>query len=173
MYKTIRQFSIFFVVLLMCITVSFAQTNGSITVTGTVVDEKGESIIGATVQVEGTTNGVITDIDGKYSVRVENDKSTLRFSFVGLVPVVEQVKGRRIINVVLKSDTEVLDEVVVTALGIKKEKKKLGYAVQDLDAPALTKIPAANTASNLTGKIAGILLTFLIPLHSFCVAWLL
>lgn len=140
----------------MCITVSFAQTNGSITVTGTVVDEKGESIIGATVQVEGTTNGVITDIDGKYSVRVENDKSTLRFSFVGLVPVVEQVKGRRIINVVLKSDTEVLDEVVVTALGIKKEKKKLGYAVQDLDAPALTKIPAANTASNLTGKIAGL-----------------
>ena len=156
MYKTIRQFSIFFVVLLMCITVSFAQTNGSITVTGTVVDEKGESIIGATVQVEGTTNGVITDIDGKYSVRVENDKSTLRFSFVGLVPVVEQVKGRRIINVVLKSDTEVLDEVVVTALGIKKEKKKLGYAVQDLDAPALTEIPAANTASNLTGKIAGL-----------------
>lgn len=156
MYKTIRQFSIFFVVLLMCITVSFAQTNGSITVTGTVVDEKGESIIGATVQVEGTTNGVITDIDGKYSVRVENDKSTLRFSFVGLVPVVEQVKGWRIINVVLKSDTEVLDEVVVTALGIKKEKKKLGYAVQDLDAPALTKIPAANTASNLTGKIAGL-----------------
>lgn len=156
MYKTIRQFSIFFVVLLMCITVSFAQTNGSITVTGTVVDEKGESIIGATVQVGGTTNGVITDIDGKYSVRVENDKSTLRFSFVGLVPVVEQVKGRRIINVVLKSDTEVLDEVVVTALGIKKEKKKLGYAVQDLDAPALTKIPAANTASNLTGKIAGL-----------------
>ena len=156
MYKTIRQFSIFFVVLLMCITVSFAQTNGSITVTGTVVDEKGESIIGATVQVEGTTNGVITDIDGKYSVRVENDKSTLRFSFVGLVPVVEQVKGRRIINVVLKSDTEVLDEVVVTALGIKKEKKKLGYAVQDLDAPAITKIPAANTASNLTGKIAGL-----------------
>ena len=156
MYKTIRQFSIFFVVLLMCITVSFAQTNGSITVTGTVVDEKGESIIGVTVQVEGTTNGVITDIDGKYSVRVENDKSTLRFSFVGLVPVVEQVKGRRIINVVLKSDTEVLDEVVVTALGIKKEKKKLGYAVQDLDAPALTKIPAANTASNLTGKIAGL-----------------
>ena len=156
MYKTIRQFSIFFVVLLMCITVSFAQTNGSITVTGTVVDEKGESIIGATVQVEGTTNGVITDIDGKYSVRVENDKSTLRFSFVGLVPVVEQVKGRRIINVVLKSDTEGLDEVVVTALGIKKEKKKLGYAVQDLDAPALTKIPAANTASNLTGKIAGL-----------------
>lgn len=156
MYKTIRQFSIFFVVLLMCITVSFAQTNGSITVTGTVVDEKGESIIGATVQVEGTTNGVITDIDGKYSVRVENDKSTLRFSFVGLVPVVEQVKERRIINVVLKSDTEVLDEVVVTALGIKKEKKKLGYAVQDLDAPALTKIPAANTASNLTGKIAGL-----------------
>ena len=156
MYKTIRQFSIFFVVLLMCITVSFAQTNGSITVTGTVVDEKGESIIGATVQVEGTTNGVITDIDGKYSVRVENDKSTLRFSFVGLVPFVEHVKGRRIINVVLKSDTEVLDEVVVTALGIKKEKKKLGYAVQDLDAPALTKIPAANTASNLTGKIAGL-----------------
>lgn len=156
MYKTIRQFSIFFVVLLMCTTVSFAQTNGSITVTGTVVDEKGESIIGATVQVEGTTNGVITDIDGKYSVRVENDKSTLRFSFVGLVPVVEQVKGRRIINVVLKSDTEVLDEVVVTALGIKKEKKKLGYAVQDLDAPTLTKIPSANTASNLTGKIAGL-----------------
>lgn len=66
------------------------------------------------------------------------------------------MKGRRIINVVLKSDTEVLDEVVVTALGIKKEKKKLGYAVQDLDAPALTKIPAANTASNLTGKIAGL-----------------
>lgn len=74
-------------------------------------------------------------------MRVENDKSTLRFSFVGLVPVVEQVKGRRIINVVLKSDTEVLDEVVVTALGYQKREKEVGLAVQDLDAPALTKIP--------------------------------
>ena len=156
----IRQFgnlAYSFVVLLMCITVSFAQTNGSITVTGTVVDRKRRIYYWCDCTSGGTTNKrVITDIDGKYSVRVENDKSTLRFSFVGLVPVVEQVKGRRIINVVLKSDTEVLDEVVVTALGIKKEKKKLGYAVQDLDAPALTKIPAANTASNLTGKIAGL-----------------
>ena len=85
----IRQFgnlAYFFVVLLMCITVSFAQTNGSITVTGTVVDEKGESIIGATVQVEGTTNGVITDIDGKYSVRVENDKKYTSLLICGISP---------------------------------------------------------------------------------------
>ena len=77
MYKTIRQFSIFFVVLLMCITVSFAQTNGEHNCDRHVVDEKENLLLVRLYKWEGTTNGVITDIDGKYSVRVENDKSTL------------------------------------------------------------------------------------------------
>ena len=83
-------------------------------------------------------------------------QSVLIFSYVGLTPVSEVVGDRSVINVTMASTSEVLEEIVVTALGIKKEKKKLGYAVQDLIAPGLTKVPAANTASNLTGKIAGL-----------------
>ena len=147
-------FSIFFVVF--ATTMAFGQVNDGFVVTGKVVDEKGETVIGATVLVKGAQTGVITDVDGNYSVKVPGAESTLVFSYVGYTPVVEVVGNRKVINVTLSSGTEVLDEVVVTALGIKKEKKKLGYAVQDLIAPDLTKMPAANTASNLTGKIAGL-----------------
>lgn len=156
MAKTISLFSILFVALLMCAATLSGQNGNGITVTGKVMDEKGEAVIGATIAVKGTTTGVITDIDGNYQLRVPGSQSTLSFSYVGLTPVNEVVGNRKVINVTLTSASEALDEIVVTALGIKKEKKKLGYAVQDLVAPGLSKIPAANTASNLTGKIAGL-----------------
>ena len=156
MTKTVSLFSIFFVVLMVCATTLFGQSGNEVTVTGKVIDDKGETIIGATILVKGTTTGVITDIDGNYSIKVPGASSVLLFSYVGLTPVTEVVGDRRVINVKMSSASEVLEEIVVTALGIKKEKKKLGYAVQDLVAPGLTKMPAANTASNLTGKIAGL-----------------
>ena len=141
---------------LLYVTTIFAQAGKEFDVTGKVVDNTGEPIIGATILLKGTNNGVVTDFDGNYSIKVNGPESVLSFSFVGLKSVQETVENRKIINVVLNTSSLALDEVVVTALGIKKEKKKLGYAVQDLISPALTKIAAANTASNLTGKIAGL-----------------
>ena len=156
MTKTVSLFRIFFVALMMCATTLLGQSVNEITVTGKVIDDKGETVIGASILVKGTGTGVITDIDGNYSIKVPGSQSVLIFSYVGLTPVSEVVGDRSVINVTMASTSEVLEEIVVTALGIKKEKKKLGYAVQDLIAPGLTKVPAANTASNLTGKIAGL-----------------
>lgn len=156
MTKTVSLFRIFFVALMMCATTLLGQSVNEITVTGKVIDDKGETVIGASILVKGTGTGVITDIDGNYSIKVLGSQSVLIFSYVGLTPVSEVVGDRSVINVTMASTSEVLEEIVVTALGIKKEKKKLGYAVQDLIAPGLTKVPAANTASNLTGKIAGL-----------------
>lgn len=156
MKSRIVLFSISLVALLMCTTKLLGQNQNGIIVTGKVFDDRGETLIGATVQLQGTVTGVITDIDGNYSISVPNTNSVLIFSYVGLSPVKEVVGNRKNINVTMSAEAEVLDEVVVTALGIKKEKKKLGYAVQDVVAPNLTKTPSANVASNLTGKIAGL-----------------
>ena len=125
MTKTVSLFRIFFVALMMCATTLLGQSVNEITVTGKVIDDKGETVIGASILVKGTGTGVITDIDGNYSIKVPGSQSVLIFSYVGLTPVSEVVGDRSVINVTMASTSEVLEEIVVTALGIKKEKKKL------------------------------------------------
>ena len=127
-------------------------------ITGKVVDASGEPVIGASVLVKGTGTGAVTDIDGKFSVDASVG-STLEVSFVGYTPIEVKVTSSNVYNVVLKDDTQVLSEVVVTAMGIKKEKKALGYSVQDVNSNELLKNKNANIINSLNGKIAGVNIT--------------
>lgn len=124
-------------------------------VSGTVKSANGELIIGANIKVVGTTIGCITDIDGNFTLEVpENAKLTV--SYIGFQTQEVVINGKSSVNIVLKEDTEILDEVVVTALGIKREEKALGYAVQKVNGDKLTTIKGVDIASSLTGKIAGL-----------------
>ena len=126
-----------------------------ITVKGTVKDHTGEPVIGAGVVVKGTTRGTSTDIDGNYSISCARD-AVLEFSFIGMETQNIPVAGNRTIDVVLQPDSEFLTESVVTALGITREKKTLGYAIQDVGGATLLDAHEANLANALTGKVAGV-----------------
>lgn len=134
------------------ISLASAQTKQ---VTGLVTSaEDGEPIIGVSIMVKGTTIGVVTDYDGKFSLSVPSSAKTLVFSFVGMASKEEAVKS--VMNVVMNSSTQNLDEVVVTAMGISREKKALGYAVQDVKADKLTQASNSNLAGALQGKVSGV-----------------
>ncbi|MBQ0123300.1 MAG: SusC/RagA family TonB-linked outer membrane protein [Bacteroidales bacterium] len=130
----------------------------NITVTGKVVDKSNEPIVGAYVVIEGTTTGTSTDLDGAFSLSVPA-KGTLKFTCMGYKDVTVAVNGQANVNVTMEDDTMMLEETVVTALGIKKEKKSLGYAVQDLGSGELMKNKSANAITSLSGKIAGVNIT--------------
>ena len=111
--------------LLLCIS-TFSLSAQTITVRGTVTDRNNEPLIGATVSVAGSTNqGTITDYDGKYTLTDVRSNANLMFSYVGMKAQTVAVNGQTTINVTLQEDSEMLGEVVVTALGIKREKKSL------------------------------------------------
>lgn len=126
------------------------------TVTGVVTDPTGETIIGASVVVKGTTNGTITDIDGNYTLSNVPVTGILEFSYVGMQKQAVKVEGKTTINVVLAEDSEVLDEVVVTALGLKREQKALGYAVTEVKGDALRAANTISPVAALQGKVAGV-----------------
>jgi len=127
----------------------------NITVKGSVKDNAGEPVIGAGVVIKGTTQGVSTDLDGNYSINCAPN-ATLVFSNIGLETQEIAVGGRRNIDVVMATDADFLTESVVTALGITREKKTLGYAIQDVKGDALLEARETNIANALTGKIAGV-----------------
>ncbi|UBM59429.1 SusC/RagA family TonB-linked outer membrane protein [Marinilongibacter aquaticus] len=126
------------------------------TVTGTVTDSgTNEVIIGATVTVLGTTKGTITDVEGKYSIEVGSG-AQLVVSFVGYEKLTVPVDNKTVIDVALGTDANQLGEVVVTALGIKREEKTLTYAQQTVGAEELTKTRDPNFMNSLNGKAAGV-----------------
>lgn len=126
-------------------------------VTGLVTSEEdGQPVVGASILVNGTTLGTITDIDGKFTItNVPSSAKTLRVSYVGMISQDVSIKPG-VIKVVLKSDAKALDEVVVTAMGISREKKALGYAVQDVKSDQLTQAANSNLAGALQGKVSGL-----------------
>lgn len=124
-------------------------------ISGTITDSNGEPIIGANVLEKGSTNGTVTDINGKFSLSVPN-KSTLVISYIGYVSKAIVVGNQTVFNIQLTEDTQNLNEVVVTALGIKREEKALGYAVLKVDAKALTSAKSIDVGTSLTGKVAGL-----------------
>ncbi len=126
-----------------------------ITVTGNVTDVTGEPLTGVSVIVVGSTMGTSTDIDGNFSLKAEIG-STLKFSYIGYRPVEMKVSNSNPINLVMEEDTQVLDEVVVTALGIKREEKALAYNVQTVKGDAFTANKDANFINSLNGKVAGV-----------------
>ncbi len=131
-----------------------AQTK---TITGTVVgSEDGDPIPGISVVVKGTTIGTITRVDGTYSLSVPEDATNLLFSFVGMTTQDVVIDGRSVIDISMVSEAIGVDEVVVTALGISREKKSLGYASQGVSKDALMKGNNANPMEALSGKVAGL-----------------
>ena len=124
------------------------------TATGTVTDNIGP-VIGAGVVVAGTNNGAITDVNGSYTINNVPVGATIQVSCIGYASV-EYVFDGTPANIVLKEDSELLDEVVVTALGISREKKSLGYAVQDVKSEELTRGGGVTLTDALMGKVAGL-----------------
>ncbi|GGA82437.1 SusC/RagA family TonB-linked outer membrane protein [Flavobacterium palustre] len=135
----------------------FQHAQAQITVKGTVTDAKsGFPLPGANIVVKGTTNGISSDMDGKYSISVPNQSAILVFSYIGSAPKEVVVGNQTIINVSLAEDAEQLGEVVVTALGIKREKKSLTYSAQTVSTKELSEARSLNVANSLSGKVAGL-----------------
>jgi len=130
------------------------------TVTGTVTSgEDGSSLPGASIVLLGTTTGAVTDADGNYSIELPDLTGTLAFSFIGFQSRQEAIDGRTNINVVLSPASEVLDEVVITALGISREKKALGYSVTEVSGNDLNQVKESNVINQLSGRVAGVVIT--------------
>lgn len=134
-------------------TTSTQQQNRKIS--GIVVDTKGEPIPGANVVVKGTTNGIITDMDGNFSFEVPA-QAILLISYIGFDTQEILVSEKSTFRVVLAENSQALDEVVVTALGIKRSEKALGYSVQKVGGDELTGVKGVNIGTSLSGKIAGV-----------------
>jgi len=127
------------------------------TVTGKVVDASDGSVLpGVNVIIQGTTQGVTADFDGSYSIKVPNTTSVLEFSYLGYTKEFVEVGSRSTIDVSLTQDATELTEVVVTAFGIEKQKKALGYSVEELQGDDLTVARDANLMNSIKGKVAGV-----------------
>lgn len=138
-------------VLILLPRLAFSQ---ELTVKGTVLDETGETMIGVSILVKGTTTGTITDYDGNYSIDVSSNQ-TLVFSFVGYKTTEIPVSGKKNINVTLTPDSEVLDEVVVIAYGQQKKVTVTG-AVSNINSTELLKSPSASLGNAISGKLPGL-----------------
>lgn len=126
------------------------------TVTGTITDAAdGSSLPGVNIIEKGTSNGVTSDFDGNYSIEVA-EGATLQFSFIGYTAQEIAVNGQTVINVAMAESAEALDEVVVTALGIKRERKSLGYSVQEIKGVAISEAREPNMVNALSGRITGL-----------------
>ncbi|MDQ1296240.1 MAG: hypothetical protein QG611_218 [Bacteroidota bacterium] len=135
-----------------------ALTAQTINISGMVtssVDGEG-AMPGVSVSVKGTTIGITTDINGKYTLAVPQNATTLAFSYIGMKPQEVLISGRTVINIVLEPEILGLNEVVVTALGISREKKSLGYSVQQIGGEELNTARETNFVSSMSGKISGV-----------------
>ncbi|MFO7935611.1 MAG: SusC/RagA family TonB-linked outer membrane protein [Bacteroidales bacterium] len=149
----------FVFVLTLLLFAGFSLLHGQgVEVTGMVTSaEDGAALPGVSVVVQGTTIGSVTDFEGNYTITVPDLPATLMFSFVGMLTQEVEVEGDRTqIDVVLEPTTLALDEVVVTALGVTREQKSLGYSVQEVSGDEISNSVESNFASSLSGKIAGI-----------------
>ncbi len=133
-------------------TAAWAQTP----VSGTVEDESGLYIPGVSVLVEGTTMGTVTDIDGKFELSVPQGSNSLSFSFIGFESQLVDITNRTTLRVIMREDSKSLDEVVVTAFGVQRERKELGYTVQTLSSDEMIATQDNNFINALSGKIAGV-----------------
>jgi TonB-linked SusC/RagA family outer membrane protein len=131
---------------------SYAQATK---ISGKITSSTNEALIGVSILVSGTTQGTVSDVDGNYTINAGND-ATLVFSYVGFVSQTVAVKGRSSINVIMAVDNKQLGEVVVTALGIKKDERKIGYSVTKVGGEALSVARESNVATSLQGRVAGL-----------------
>lgn len=132
------------------------QSGKERTITGQVLDSKGEPLIGVSILVKGTTDGAITDLDGNYKIITKSNNPVIVYSYIGYKTQEVPLKGQTSINITLMDDTQVIDEVVVTALGIKRSEKALSYNVTQVDAESALAVKDANFINSLNGKVAGL-----------------
>ncbi len=141
---------------LLFVGLSFASAQTK-TISGTVTSaDNGSAIPGVTVLVKGTTNGTVTDVNGKYSLQVKNSATTLVFSFVGMKTQEIAINGKTTINVVMKASSLALQQVVVAALGISRHKRALGYSVTKVSSAEISKTPTTDAINAIAGKVAGV-----------------
>ena len=131
------------------------EQDPTIQVKGTVKDTKGEPLIGVNVKVKGTTTGAITDFDGNFQIQAKKG-AVLEISYIGYASQEVKVTDNKSLSIVMTEDTKVLNEVVVTALGIKRETKSLTYNVQQIGGDEVAKAKDMNVMSSLAGKVAGV-----------------
>jgi len=152
-YFMMRRFLLLLVGIGLSLGLAVAQT----TVSGQVTNQAtGDPIVGASVLAQGTTAGVLSDEEGRFQLRVPQGAEALVVSFIGFERQIVPVEGRSTINVALKPADLELDEVVVTAVGISRDKKALGYSVQGLENEEITKSRTTNFVDALSGKVAGV-----------------
>lgn len=128
------------------------------TITGKVTGDDGQPVLGATIAIKGSTVGTISGLDGSYSLTVPANLKgdTIVFSYIGKLTVMEPISGRSTISTVMHDDDVNVEEVVVTALGISRREKTLGYAATKVDADDITNARTSNVADALAGKVAGV-----------------
>ncbi len=125
-------------------------------ITGRILDENGEPLIGASVTIKGTTDRAVTDIDGNYTVMTDAENPVAQFTYLGYKTQEQAADKSGVVNAKMVLDSQSIDEVVVTALGIKREKKMLGYSVQDIKSDALNTTGDPSVTGALEGKVAGL-----------------
>ena len=153
--KKVSLFSRFVIMTLASLFFSMGAWAQDLTVSGKVTDKSGEPLIGVYVLLQGTTSGTSTDVDGNYSLTAPSD-ATLTYSLIGYGSVSVPVQGKAVINVVLEEDAEMLDDVVVTAMGISKSEKALGYAATTMKSEDIVAAKSGALMSSLAGKVAGV-----------------
>ncbi|WP_455613446.1 SusC/RagA family TonB-linked outer membrane protein [Bacteroides congonensis] len=131
------------------------QKKTPIAASGTITDAKGEPLIGVSVLVKGTSNGTITDMDGNFKIQAAKG-DVLEVSYIGYASQAITLANAQPLKIVMGEDTQTLDEVVVTALGIKRSEKALSYNVQQVKGDDLTAVKDANFMNSLNGKVAGV-----------------
>ncbi len=143
--------------LLLTMLIAFASVSlAQRTVTGTITDAKGETLVGASVIVKGTTIGTVTDVDGKFSLNVPTDATALNVSFTGFATQEIAIGASNVLNVAMQDDAASLKEVVVTAIGISRERKSLGYSATDVKGEDLALKSESDPLRALSSKVAGV-----------------
>ncbi len=151
-----RKFFTFYTICMFLTSLVIAQ---NVLVSGKVTDqESGDPLVGVNVYVKGTTTGTITDIDGKYSIEIP-PQSTLVFSYIGFLDQEIEAGNQSVIDLKMVADVEQLSEVIITALGIEREKESLGYSASKIEGQAFARSQAPNVANALSGRAAGVFVT--------------
>ena len=140
----------------MCIRDRITLAQSNFKVSGIVIGVDKEPIIGATIQDKSNQTGVITDVEGRFTINASSRNAVLRVGYIGMKSEEIKVEGRSQITIILQEEAVKIDEVVVTALGIKRQEKALSYNVQQVKAEDITTVKDANFINSLTGKVAGV-----------------
>lgn len=144
------------VYLILCCLLPFGVWSQQNTIKGMITDQEGSPLPGASIVEQGTSNGVVSDFDGEFSLVPTQDRVNLEISFVGFRTAVVNARRGSYQNIVLEEDASQLDEVVVTALNISREEKSLGYAVAKVEGEDITKSVSGNWMNGLSGKVPGL-----------------